>query len=50
MDLQMPALNGIEGDDRDSKRIPNARIIVLTTYAGDVHVLRAIKAGARVTY
>src|ERR1700688_3148317 len=47
MDLQMPALNGIEAIIGIRSEFPNARIIVLTTYAGDVQVLRALKAGAR---
>jgi DNA-binding NarL/FixJ family response regulator len=47
MDLQMPALNGIEATIGIRSEFPNARIIVLTTYAGDVQVTRALKAGAR---
>ena len=47
MDLQMPGLNGIEAISRIQSEFPNARIIVLTTYTGDVQVLRALKAGAR---
>src|ERR1700684_669448 len=47
MDLQMPALNGIDAIIGIRSEFPNARIIVLTTYAGDVQVLRALKAGAR---
>jgi DNA-binding NarL/FixJ family response regulator len=47
MDLQMPALNGIESIIGIRSEFPNARVIVLTTYAGDVQVLRALKAGAR---
>jgi DNA-binding NarL/FixJ family response regulator len=47
MDLQMPALNGIEAIIGIRSEFPNARIIVLTTYAGDVQVVRALKAGAR---
>jgi DNA-binding NarL/FixJ family response regulator len=47
MDLQMPALNGIEAIIGIRSEFPNARIIVLTTYAGDVQMLRALKAGAR---
>ncbi|MDQ1469857.1 MAG: hypothetical protein QOJ99_1337 [Bryobacterales bacterium] len=47
MDLQMPALNGIEAILGIRSEFPNARIIVLTTYRGDVQVLRALKAGAR---
>src|SRR6195256_3173457 len=47
MDLQMPAVNGIEAIIGIRSEFPTARIIVLTTYAGDVQVLRALKAGAR---
>src|SRR5947209_15715824 len=47
MDLQMPALNGIEAIIAIRSEFPNARIIVLTTYTGDAQVLRALKAGAR---
>jgi DNA-binding NarL/FixJ family response regulator len=47
MDLQMPTLNGIEAIIGIRSEFPNARIIVLTTYTGDVQVLRALKAGAR---
>jgi DNA-binding response OmpR family regulator len=46
MDLQMPGLNGIEAVIAIRSEFSNARIIVLTTYAGDVQVLRALKAGA----
>jgi DNA-binding NarL/FixJ family response regulator len=47
MDLQMPGLNGIESIIGIRSEFSNARIIVLTTYSGDVQVLRALKAGAR---
>jgi DNA-binding NarL/FixJ family response regulator len=47
MDLQMPGLNGIEAIIGIRSEFSNARIIVLTTYVGDVQVLRALKAGAR---
>jgi DNA-binding NarL/FixJ family response regulator len=46
MDLQMPALNGIEAIIGIRAEFPNARLIVLTTYTGDVQILRALKAGA----
>jgi len=47
MDLQMPGLNGIDAIIAIRSEFPDARIIVLTTYAGDVQVVRALKAGAR---
>ena len=47
MDLQMPEMSGIECIIAIRSDFPNARIIVLTTYPGDVQVLRALKAGAR---
>jgi DNA-binding NarL/FixJ family response regulator len=47
MDLQMPGFNGIEAIIDIHNEFPNARIIVLTTYTGDVQVLRALRAGAR---
>ena len=43
----MPGLNGIEAMIRILAEFPDARIIVLTTYSGDVQVLRALRAGAR---
>jgi DNA-binding NarL/FixJ family response regulator len=47
MDLQMPDMSGIEAIVGIRSDFPNARIIVLTTYGGDVQVLRALRAGAR---
>ena len=47
MDLQMPDKNGIEAITAIRQAAPEARIIVLTTYSGDVQVLRALEAGAR---
>ena len=46
MDLQMPVMNGTEAILTIRKEFPDARIIVLTTYTGDVQAVRAIKAGA----
>jgi DNA-binding NarL/FixJ family response regulator len=46
MDLQMPGIRGIETIAAIRAEFPDARIIVLTTYSGDVQALRAIKAGA----
>ncbi len=47
MDLRMPKLDGTEAISRIRDEFSNAKIIVLSTYSGDVQVLRAIKAGAR---
>jgi len=47
MDLQLPAMDGIEAIQIIRSEFPDARIIVLTTYAGDAQVVRAVKAGAR---
>src|ERR1700679_2292551 len=47
MDLQMPEMNGIDAIIAIRGEFPEARIIVLTTYVGDVQILRALKAGAR---
>jgi DNA-binding NarL/FixJ family response regulator len=47
MDLQMPEMNGIDAIIAIRGEFPEACIIVLTTYAGDVQALRALKAGAR---
>jgi len=47
MDLQMPEMSGIDAMGAIRGEFPEARIIVLTTYTGDVQVMRALKAGAR---
>jgi DNA-binding NarL/FixJ family response regulator len=47
MDLQMPETSGIDAISAIRGEFPNARIIVLTTHAGDVQISRALKAGAR---
>lgn len=47
MDLQMPEMNGLDAMIAIRGEFPDARIIVLTIYLGDVQVLRALKAGAR---
>jgi len=47
MDLQMPEMNGLDAMIAIRGEFPNARIIVLTTYTGDVQATRALKAGAR---
>ena len=47
MDLQMPDMSGIDAMSAIRGEFPDARIIVLTTHAGDVLVARALKAGAQ---
>jgi DNA-binding NarL/FixJ family response regulator len=47
MDLQMPEMSGLDATITIRNEFPEARIIILTTYAGDVQILRALKAGAR---
>ena len=46
MDLRMPDMGGIEAITAIRAEFPNARVIVLTTYAGDVQAAEALKAGA----
>ncbi len=46
MDLQMPGMSGIDAIIAIRKEFPEARLVVLTTYRGDVNAVRAIKAGA----
>jgi DNA-binding NarL/FixJ family response regulator len=46
MDLQMPGLTGLEAIQAIRAEAPNARIVVLTTYDGDVQAFQAMKAGA----
>jgi DNA-binding NarL/FixJ family response regulator len=47
MDLQMPEMNGIDALIAIRSEFPEARIIVLTTYAGDALCKRAMTAGAQ---
>lgn len=47
MDLQMPEMNGLDALIAIKNEFPEARVVVLTTYAGDVQILRALKAGAQ---
>lgn len=46
MDLQMPEMNGLDAMATIRGEFPDAKIIVLTTYTGDVQILRALKSGA----
>jgi two-component system, NarL family, response regulator len=47
MDLQMPEMNGLDALIAIRNESPEAKVILLTTYAGDVQILRALKAGAQ---
>lgn len=46
MDIQMPVLDGVGATRALRQEFPSAKIIVLTTYSGDVQAARALKAGA----
>lgn len=46
MDLRLPDISGLDAIIQIRERFPQARMIVLTTYKGDVQALRALKAGA----
>jgi DNA-binding NarL/FixJ family response regulator len=46
MDLRLPDISGLDAITQIRERFPHARMIVLTTYKGDVQALRALKAGA----
>ena len=47
MDLRLPDISGIDAMIAIRSEFPQARIIILTTFAGDVEIQRALEAGAR---
>ena len=47
MDIQMREMNGLDALIAIRTEFPDARVIVLTTYEGDVHIRRALNAGAQ---
>ena len=47
MDLQMPGMNGLDALMAIRGEFPEARVIMLTTYSGDVQVMRSMQVGAR---
>jgi DNA-binding NarL/FixJ family response regulator len=46
MDLKMPIMNGVEATREIKNRLPEVKVLVLTTYATDEWVLDAVRAGA----
>ena len=46
MDIRMPNVSGLDAVSAIRSEFPSARIVVLTTVGGDIHALRAFKAGA----
>jgi DNA-binding NarL/FixJ family response regulator len=46
MDLRMPEMNGIDATAAILQEFPHARVVILTTYPGDVSASRALKSGA----
>jgi len=47
MDLRLPDMSGIDAMIAIRAEFPEARVIILTTFAGDVEIQRALQAGAR---
>ncbi len=47
MDLRLPGMSGIDAMIAIRAEFPEARIIILTTFEGDVEIQRALEAGAR---
>jgi DNA-binding NarL/FixJ family response regulator len=47
MDLRLPDMSGIDAMIAIRSEVPEARVIILTTFAGDVEIQRALEAGAR---
>lgn len=46
MDIAMPLLNGVEAARQIAREVPNARVLILSSYSTDQHVQQAVEAGA----
>jgi DNA-binding NarL/FixJ family response regulator len=46
LDIGMPQLNGIEAARQVSRRLPSARVLILSMHADEVHIRKAVEAGA----
>ncbi|WP_345449803.1 response regulator transcription factor [Arthrobacter gyeryongensis] len=46
MDIQMPVMNGIEATEMITAEYPDARVLAVTTFSSESHVIAALRAGA----
>jgi DNA-binding NarL/FixJ family response regulator len=47
MDINMPELNGIEATHQIMENCPSTRVVILSMFATQEHIFRALQAGAR---
>ena len=46
LDIGMPQLNGLEAARQITRRVPSARVLILSMHADEVHITKAVEAGA----
>ena len=46
LDLMMPGLSGFDVTRRVTKRLPKTRVVILTMYSSEAHVVEALRSGA----
>jgi DNA-binding NarL/FixJ family response regulator len=46
LDIGMPQLNGLEAARQITKKLPSARVLILSMHADEVHITKAVEAGA----
>jgi DNA-binding NarL/FixJ family response regulator len=46
LDIGMPQLNGLEAARQITKKLPSARVLMLSMHADEVHIAKAVEAGA----